>query len=244
MRYVRKFLRLFTTLIKLCRILPSYSYCHRRGAFVMTAFVALVGCTEKPEFDKDQIANLIPTNLYNYTKSEIFFAAYHNAAAEFNIATAAPAGTTSFQGDPGKDLGSGVVVHADSDRCCFWWRYKENEDVYFRIVWLEIFDSEIYGRAVDETDERSVKRSLPGSQWCEAIVKVNKPYPRDVGFIVFHFMPDGSVEARLAPAGKIDGYEPYSAGKVLKYPVRSDRPVCRHPIANPWYLVPRKPYRE
>lgn len=231
-------------LTDLCRVLSELSFCRFRGLHLITVSLNSAGCTDKTEFDEGQIDKLIPTNLYNYTKYEIFFAAYHDAAVNFEITSAAPAGATSFRGGAGRDLGSGFVAHIDANWCCFWWDYKENEDVHLKVVWLEIFDSDIYERETAKIDERNVKRALPGSQWCEAIVKVNKPYPSNPGAVVFHFLPDGSVEANIAAASTFEGHEPYTAEKLATYSVRSDRPLCRLFIGNPWYSIPRKPYQD
>jgi hypothetical protein len=207
-------------------------------------FIVLVGCDVASSPSAHQGAKAIQTHMYNYTRSEIMFASYHDASDRFDITTAAPAGSTPFTNTSFKDLGDGVTVHFDGDRCCFPWRYKEHERVSLKVVWLEIFNPTRYRREETSTDERSVQTALPGSQWCEMIVEVKKPFPADPGGIVFHFLPDGSIEANVVPAGTEEGYGPYSPKTVLGYASRLATPMCRNPIANPWYLIPRKPYRE
>jgi hypothetical protein len=210
----------------------------------LIGLLVLVGCDVAVSHDTQQRGKEIQTHMYNYTRSEIMFASYHDASDKFDITTAAPAGSTPFTNTAVKDLGGGVTVHFDGDRCCFPWRYQQHERLSLKVVWLEVYDPTRYRREESRTDDRSIHTTFPGSQWCEMIVKVQKPLPADPGGIVFHFLPDGSVEANVVPAGTEEGYSPYLPIRVRNYGSRSTTPLCRNPITNPWYLIPQKPYRE
>jgi hypothetical protein len=216
----------------------------KKVSVALIVLFALAGCDVVGHQDAHQSSKEIQTHMYNYTQSEIMFASYQDAADKFDITTAAPAGSTSFTNNAVMTVGEGVTVHFDGDRCCFPWRYQQHDHVTLKVVWLEVYTPGRYRREERTTDDRSITTALPGSQWCEMTVNVNKPLPADPGGIVFHFLPDGSVEANVVPAGTEKGYSPYSARKVRSYLSRSTTPLCRNPIANPWYLIPKKPHRE
>lgn len=211
---------------------------------VLTTILLLSGCEGKNAFGGGEDSRPLLTHMYNYTQSEILFAQYQDAAEKFDITKAAPAGTTLFTSNAVQDIGRGVIVHFDEGHCCFNWRLNPSRDVSLRVVWLEVYNSARYRREGKNFDERSVKTAVPGSQWCEMIVTVQKPYPADPGAMNLHFMPDGSVEANVAAGGVIDGYGPYPAERVLNLKPGKTTPLCKNHIANPWYLIPRKPYRE
>lgn len=212
--------------------------------FMIIGVSLLAGCDANALSDRKMVGASIQTNLYNYTSSEIMFARYDAAKNKFDIATAASAGSTPFTNNSVADIGSGMLVHFDEGHCCFDWRYSNDEDVSLNVLWLEVYDSVRYKQEDRRVDARSLREALPGSQWCEMAVKVRKPFPKDPGAMNLHFMPDGTVEANVAAAGVIEGYGPYPVEKVRRYSPRQKTPLCRNPVDNPWYLIPRKSHRE
>jgi hypothetical protein len=244
--------RVLETLIRLIyKNLPVVSvgetgtFLYSRGVLLGILMSMLAACDYKRDgVEEWDPATHVQTNIYNYTPHEIVDILLQDAADPFDLKKAADAGSTFFDGAGGADLGSGVRYHSSEGLCCFDWRYGTEAQVVLRVKWLAIYDREAYKQAAHRTDDRLTKGALSGAEWCEAKVAVLKPYPIKPGPLSIHFMPNGTLIARIATFGKMNERGPLSVEEVLSHQRRVDTPLCPASTTNPWYNVPRQKHME
>lgn len=211
--------------------------------FILCLALSVLGC-DRQGTSGDELKNSVMTSAFNYTDYDFINIYYQDATAPPNILRSSAGGSAYVREGSTTKLDSGVTVHSEQSICCFKWDAKRSVNVVLRVKWLAVFDRAKYERAVVRTDERSLKESLPGSQWCEALVTLTKPYPEDPDMISVHFLPDGSLQAYAGKYGQEYVIGPLKAGTVLAHTPSSGAVVCKTPTSNPLYKIPRAPHRE
>jgi len=213
-----------------------------RLLFASSVVWGVVGCEAERLFgDGDKMQTAINQNVYNYTRYDFIDIVHQDAAERWDISRATRGGATFADEANIQELGSGIIFHAEEMLCCIRWRPVTGKDVILRVKWLAVFDRPAYEKALSLNDERHVKTSLAGSQWCEALVTVSKPYPVDPDVFSLHFMPDGTLQAYVS---KFKESGPLPVDAVLKHTPTSGPVLCQTPTSNPFYGIPRPAHRE
>lgn len=204
----------------------------------------LAGCDFRSLFSKKESGDAIMLNSFNYTSLDYIFIYYQDASEPSNILHSSFGGSAYIQEGSTMDLGSGVLVHSDQLICCFKWRKNPSPHIVLRVKWLTVYNRAHYQDANSRFDEPAIMGSLPGSQWCEAMVPLAEPHPSDPNLISVHFLPDGTLQAYAGKFGQESIIGPLKAAAVLAHSPRPGQPLCKTPIANPFYNIPRAPHRE
>lgn len=190
----------------------------------------------------DFVTQTVQADTYNYTEHEIVDISFDDDRRPFDVRLAAPGASVYFYSAATLDIGSGLKATVSRSACCFMWNYKSAEEITLKVVWLVVYARDVYEAAGRDTDERKMLSALPGSEWCEARVKVPQPYPSDRRRLALHFLPDGSVTARLFD-NFLQEHQVLSGETVSKF-MKSGQPACQRRTSNPWYGIPRTPHRE
>lgn len=205
--------------------------------------LSLAGC-DRGSSHEDDLKDAIMTSAFNYTDYDFIKIYYQDAAAPSNILRSSAGGSTYVREGATTELGSGVTVHSEQSICCFRWVATGSADIVLRVKWLAVFDRAKYEHAAVRTDERSLKESLPGSQWCESLVTLASPHADSPDMLSVHFLPDGSLQAYAGKFGQESVIGPLKASYVLAHTPFSRAVVCKSPIANPFYKIPRPLHSE
>lgn len=185
--------------------------------------------------------NAIRTSSYNYTPYDFINITYQDIKEDSDILRAIDGGSAYAYEENRSDLGSGTFVHSEEMLCCFGWKKGQVKDVTLRVKWLAVYDRGRYRQASSKSDERLTREPLAGSRWCQALVKVSKPYPEDPDVFSIHFLPDGTLQAYVS---KYKEMGPLSADIVLAHTTSTSPIICKTPTSNPFYMIPRLPHRE
>jgi hypothetical protein len=120
----------------------------------------------------------------------------------------------------------------------FVWDRHWKTPIRFKVWWERVVDMEIFEKS-GPYDKYTSKNAAPGTAWCEAIITIEKPIPKEPGYFVLHFYPDGHVESYISELKELEAEEPrVKFEDRLKLPVLKGKP-CLKEISNPYFGLPR-----
>ena len=219
-----------------------------RPIFVVAIFLlfGMCGCDRLNAWraiSNETADNTITTISYNYTGSEIQEILFSNAEASFNVKTAASGGSIFFRLAGTEAMNNGKNVWVGDEACCIVWTGK-NKPIRLQVLWHLVFDPDTYERSAKGNDERESLGAFRGSVWCRTIVELPQPYPSRPDALFLHFLPDGTVLARLTERGTPRTGRALPSSLVQSHNRTAAAPHCPMVIDSPWYKIHREPHRE
>lgn len=215
--------------------------------FAVFSLFALAACNSEERqarLEQERLEKTLSTRSYNYTPHALYSIAFKDVGQTFNVAEAPGGGAIFFRSGNQEKMDNGEQVRFSSDNCCFIWSGPIDKPSRVRVVWNVIYDPRYQGgEGAPDYDERTSRKSAPGSRWCQAVVDIQPATGPDRPDMVFlHFLPDGSVQAQL---GAFKTGQPLPAEQVELHTVPlPEGQFCKQEIDNPFYGIPRKPHRE
>lgn len=213
-------------------------------SLVWAILLILGGCDSQDksvQWRSEQLARTFNTSAYNYTENNIADIRFKLADLPFRIEDAASADSVYFRNASKTKLDDGQPVFYSPASCCFYWD-KKTSKASLKIVWQVVYDLSLFEGESGQFDHRTSKQAAPGSRWCEAIVPIREPYPKEADNLRLHFLRDGSVVALL---GDVKDDQPLSSSEVAQHSAALAKGrYCLKEVDNPWYGIPRKPHRE
>lgn len=114
------------------------------------------------------------------------------------------------------------------------WDKKWTTPKQFKIWWERIVDLKLYIKS-PKYDYYTEKQTRAGTAWCEATITISKAPPKETGYFILDFYPDGQVDARISEFKDLTAEEPMVKDEDrTKLPVLTDKP-CLKEIPNPYY---------
>lgn len=215
--------------------------------FTVLYLLVLAGCnSEEREARKRQEKRdkTFSTTSYNYTPDALYSITFQDVSLPFKIDEASDGGSIFIRPGNKKKMDNGEEVSFSSDKCCFIWSGPVDKPIRVRVVWNVIYDTNYQrGEGNEDYDERTSRKSAPGTRWCQAIVDIlPMTGPERPRMVFLHFFRDGSVQGQL---GTYKTEKPLASEYVKKYSAPlPEGQVCRQEIDNPFYGIPRTPHRE
>lgn len=118
----------------------------------------------------------------------------------------------------------------------FTWDSRWPATMQFKIWWERVVNPPQPSGTYDKYTE---KRSAPGTVWCESLLTIYGPAPRDPRYLILHFYPDGHIEGEITKAGDLNSQAPrFIASNPPSLPSLRDRP-CIKEIPNPYFGTAR-----
>lgn len=214
---------------------------------VFFIIVTLGGCDFKIKdalFGNHSDEKTFTAKAYNYTPHDLYSIVFKEVSLPLKI-DEAPGADSVFNLNSGREqLDDGSEVKVGGESCCLIWNTPVDKPLRIRVVWSVIFDLRAFNAKPDNGYDREKSRhSAPGSSWCEAVIDVPPAIPGEKpDRAYFHFLPDGTVQARL---GEFKNAMPLPSTEVKKHatPLPPGQ-FCKQEIENPYFGIPRKPHRE
>lgn len=210
------------------------------AAFLMIILAAYNFKARKARAEHEEIDKTFTTTSYNYTPHQLYFIAFKEISHPFKIDEAPFGGSVLFRNASDMKMDDGKKIFYSPSNCCFIWSGQTDRAIRVRVVWNVIYDARDTG---EDYDERTSRKSAPGTRWCQAYVDIEPATGLDRPKMVFlHFLADGSVQAQL---GTFLTAAPLTSEQVKAHssPLPEGQ-ICTQEIENPFYGIPEKPHME
>ncbi|MCY0912617.1 membrane lipoprotein lipid attachment site-containing protein [Massilia antarctica] len=215
--------------------------------YIAFSLLILAGCNSKERearLRQEELDRTFSATSYNYTPYALYSIKFKEISLPFKIDEAPDGGSIFVRNSSQETMDNGEKIYSSGENCCFIWNGQIDKPLRVRVVWSVVYDTSYYdGKSSQEYDERTSKKSAPGSRWCQATVDILPAAGSDrPDSVFFHFLIDGTVQAHL---GTFKTGAPLAAELVKSHAIPlPEGQFCKQEIENPFYGVPRKPHRE
>ncbi len=203
------------------------------GAALLT-LLCLASCNSAK--GEEDITLDTDARVFNYTNYEFYGIRFQSTNKKFSYPHAAGAGGAEATNDEDWGYGGGG--------CCFSFSAKHTTPLSLKVVWAVLYDKAKYD-ANSGFDEYSTPKTRPGVVWCEAIVPIERPYPKKPSSLILEFYPDGNVKAHFVDRNNPQTSDPISFEEYAnKLPTLPEGKYCKNEIPNPKYGLQRPKHFE
>jgi hypothetical protein len=190
------------------------------ASLLAMAVLSLTGCEKLPPILKEDLVEFVCSiPLLCKDRNRVIL-----DVAEFNY-TDYQLGSIVVQAQEKNDIKSAAFGMVS-------WSKKQKPPVSIKVWWKIVFDEKLHNLERGY-DPKISKNAAPGAVWCEAIVKLNEPFPANPRHLNLHFFPDGHIEATVVESS-VPIVEDEEKSKLPRLPVGK---YCEKTIDNPWYGV-------